>query len=96
MRLNPEDYRMSLTAILVPRPEQSHEERKAAAKRQISECLAASVLKMDKFLVPDYNNYGDEIYRMELFVFTREEMNDFMESVADATAEYLHGGSKRN
>jgi hypothetical protein len=96
MSSNPEDYRMTLDAVLVPREDQSREVRTKMAKKQLADCLALSVLKMDRFLDVGVNAYGDEVHTLELFLFTRGELNEFMEGIADATAQYLTGGSKQN
>ena len=96
MTVNPELFKLRLDAVLVPIPEQSHEDRIKLAKRVLSESLALSVVEMDRFIEQGPNAHGDEVVSLELFVFTREEMNMFMESVADATVKYLAGGSKQN
>tara|TARA_R110000803_G_scaffold35490_1_gene76741 strand:- start:171 stop:404 length:234 start_codon:yes stop_codon:yes gene_type:complete len=71
-------------------------ERVEMANKLLAESLALSVVKMDRFIDVGLNHRGDETRVLELFVFTREEMNQFMESVAESTAQYLMGGSKRN
>jgi len=93
---NPDHYRMTMNAIMVPTFEVSRAERERLAKEMLAECMAASLLKMDKFLDDGVNHNGDEQIQLEVFVFTRPELNQFMESVAEATAQFIAGGSKRN
>lgn len=96
MKVNPEAYRMAFTAISVPRAEQPYAERVEQVKQQLSGCLAQSVIRMDRFVEQGTNQHGDETHTLELFVFTREEMNAFMESVADATVQYIKDGGGLN
>ena len=96
MRMNPEDYCMKFLATTVPTMERSEAERLVVIKEVLSESLAKSVVQMDRFTTVGLSDRGDEQHVLELFVFTREEMNQFMESVADATVEYLSQGSGVN
>ena len=94
--VNPELYKMKVTSVMTPNYEASRAQRVEQAKVQLSQCLAASVIKMDRFIDEGCTEHGDDAVTLELFVFTREELNAFMEGVADATAQHILGGGGRN
>ena len=86
MSHNPEDYRLTLTSTVnASIASTSKAERKAAAEANLADCLAQSILKMSKFRDEGENIRGDEVYSLEVFVFTRAELNQFMQHVADLT-----------
>ena len=94
--INPELYRMAVTSVMTPDFTIPRSQRVDMAKAQLSDCLAASVLKMDRFIDEGCTRHGDDAVTLELFVFTREELNTFMESVADTTAQRIARGGGQN
>lgn len=96
MSHNPEHFRMTLNAVMVPDFQRSRADRVRLAKEMLADCMAASLVKMDKFIDGGETPHGDEQIKLEIFVFTRPELNEFMESVAETTAQYIARGMPKN
>lgn len=92
--MNPELFRISLTAVGAERMDLPPGVQEAHAKVMLADSLAATVLRMDRFLDTYVDGEGNERRTLELYVLTRSEINAFMRSVADATREYDRNGRK--